>query len=120
LRGPAPVSARVLAHARAAALGISALVVEVTASGPPGQVRVGLDYKSFAQAYGGNYGSRLRLRQRSPPGIPGGRSGLVKPCGDGAARSCGGARHRPGTSRAAVRHPTALRAWPLALAAKSS
>jgi RHS repeat-associated protein len=62
-RGPSVVSARVLPHARAAALGVSALVFEVSGSGgaAAGQVRVGLNYRSFAQVYGGNYGSRLRL-----------------------------------------------------------
>jgi len=62
-RGPSMVSARVLPHSRAAALGVSALVFEVSGSGgaAAGQVRVGLDYGSFAQVYGGNYGSRLRL-----------------------------------------------------------
>ena len=62
-RGPSVVSARVLSHARATALGLSALVFEVSAAGgaADGQVRVGLNYRSFAQAYGGNYGSRLRL-----------------------------------------------------------
>jgi RHS repeat-associated protein len=62
-QGPSVVSARVLPHARAAQLGVSALVFEVSATGgsAAGQVRVGLNYASFAQVYGGNYGSRLRL-----------------------------------------------------------
>jgi len=60
--GPAEIAARVLSHARAAQLGISAVVFEVEGNGgTTGQVRVGLDYKAFAQVYGGNYGSRLRL-----------------------------------------------------------
>lgn len=59
--GPSRVSASVLPHARAAALGVSAVVFEVSGQGTTGQVRVGLDYASFGQAYGGNYGSRLRL-----------------------------------------------------------
>ncbi len=60
-RGPSQVSATVLSHARAKALGISAVVFEVSGGIPVGKVRVGLDYGSFAQAYGANYGSRLRL-----------------------------------------------------------
>jgi RHS repeat-associated protein len=62
-RGPSAVSARLLPHARATALGLSAVVFEVSASGgsSAGQIRVGLNYGSFAQASGGNYGSRLRL-----------------------------------------------------------
>jgi RHS repeat-associated protein len=62
-RGPSQVSAAVLPHARAAALGVSALVFEVSGAGgsAAGKVRVGLNYLSFAQVYGGNYGSRLRL-----------------------------------------------------------
>jgi RHS repeat-associated protein len=61
-RGPSRVSARVLPHARAAALGVSAVVFEVAAGGAAAaQVRVGLDYAGFAQVYGGNFGSRLRL-----------------------------------------------------------
>ena len=61
--GPSKVSARVLPHARAAAAGVSALVFEISAAGgsSAGQVRVGLNYSSFAQVYGGNFGSRLRL-----------------------------------------------------------
>jgi RHS repeat-associated protein len=60
--GPSQVSATVLSHSRAVALGVSAVVFRVGSGGPAaGTVRVGLDYGSFAQAYGGNYGSRLRL-----------------------------------------------------------
>ena len=61
-RGPSRVSARVLPHARAAGLGVSAVVFEVGAVGAAaGRVRVGLDYARFAQAYGGNFGPRLKL-----------------------------------------------------------
>lgn len=61
-QGPSKVTATVLPHAQAVALGISAAVFDVSGSGS-GQdsVRVGLDYAAFAQAYGGNYGSRLQL-----------------------------------------------------------
>jgi RHS repeat-associated protein len=56
------VTAAVLPHARAAALGVSGVVFQLAGSAPgSGNIRVGLDYSSFAQAYGGNYGTRLRL-----------------------------------------------------------
>ncbi len=59
---PAQVAVTMLSHARATALGLSAAVFEVGSTGAVSQrVRVGLDYSAFAQAYGGNYGSRLRL-----------------------------------------------------------
>jgi RHS repeat-associated protein len=59
---PAPAAITMLPHARAAALGLSAVVFKVGSAAATSQrIRVGLDYSSFAQAYGGNYGSRLRL-----------------------------------------------------------
>jgi RHS repeat-associated protein len=62
-QGPSRVTATVLSHAQAAALGVSAMVFDVAGDGgaQAGGVRVGLDYGSFSQAYGGNYGSRLQL-----------------------------------------------------------
>jgi RHS repeat-associated protein len=61
-QGPSLVSATVLSHARAVALGVSGVVFRVGGGGPAtGTVRVGLDYGAFSQVYGGNYGSRLRL-----------------------------------------------------------
>jgi RHS repeat-associated protein len=59
---PTPVAVTMLSHARAAALGVSAVAFEVGSGAATSQrVRVGLDYSSFAQVYGGNYGSRIRL-----------------------------------------------------------
>jgi RHS repeat-associated protein len=56
------VSATVLPHSQAAALGVSGLVLNLGGQAPgTGKVRVGLDYASFAQVYGGNYGTRLDL-----------------------------------------------------------
>jgi len=56
------VSATVLPHSQAAPLGVSGLVLQLGGQAPGnGKVRVGLNYGSFAQAYGGNYGSRLEL-----------------------------------------------------------
>ena len=56
------VTATVLPHAKAAPLGVSGVVFQLGGAAPgSGDLRVGLDYRSFAQAYGGNYGTRLRL-----------------------------------------------------------
>ena len=56
------VSATVLPHSQAAPLGVSGVVLQLRGQAPGnGKVRVGLDYASFAQAYGGNYGTRLEL-----------------------------------------------------------
>lgn len=61
-QGPGTVSVRVLDHATAVKDGISGVVFSATPQGTGrGQVQVGVDYASFAQAYGGNYASRLRL-----------------------------------------------------------
>ena len=61
-QGPASVGVRVLAHAAAVNAGVDGVVFTATPKGVGrGTVQVGLDYASFAQAVGGNYGSRLRL-----------------------------------------------------------
>lgn len=58
--GPGTVQIKVLDHAVATAAGIDGVLL--SASGDQaGRVRLGLNYGSFAQAYGGNYGFRLRL-----------------------------------------------------------
>lgn len=60
--GPTSAHVQVLDHAKAAGLGVSGVVFTVSgASAAAGRVKVGLDYKAFAQQYGGNYGSRLTL-----------------------------------------------------------
>ncbi|MEV8094372.1 polymorphic toxin-type HINT domain-containing protein [Kitasatospora sp. NPDC085879] len=60
--GPADVGVTVLDHQRAAALGVSGMVFTLDPStAGDGKVRVGVDYSSFAEAYGGNYASRLHL-----------------------------------------------------------
>ncbi|MFC1415028.1 hypothetical protein ACEZCY_38370, partial [Streptacidiphilus sp. N1-12] len=60
--GPSSLGVKVLAHSAAAAVGVSGVLAQVTPSGAGrGAVRVGVDYSSFAQAYGGDYASRLRL-----------------------------------------------------------
>ncbi|MEV4757823.1 polymorphic toxin-type HINT domain-containing protein [Micromonospora sp. NPDC049559] len=60
--GPAKLDVQVLDHGRAEAAGVNGVLLAVTPAGPGGgAVQVGLDYQAFAQAYGGNYGSRLRL-----------------------------------------------------------
>ncbi|MFC1436628.1 hypothetical protein ACEZDB_38945, partial [Streptacidiphilus sp. N1-3] len=60
--GPSSLGVKVLAHSAAQAVGVSGVLAQVTPSGVGrGAVRVGVDYSSFAQAYGGDYASRLRL-----------------------------------------------------------
>src|SRR5579884_3447626 len=63
--GPSSLQVSMQPRSLAAQLGISGVVWSVGASGGigSGSVRVGLDYSSFAQVYGGNYGLRLRLVQ---------------------------------------------------------
>ncbi|AEV87821.1 sugar-binding protein [Actinoplanes sp. SE50] len=59
---PAAVDVQVLDQQTATKLGINGVVM--TAAAPTaGKVRLGVDYAGFAQAFGGNYGSRLHLVQ---------------------------------------------------------
>uniref|UniRef100_UPI00069648FD RHS repeat domain-containing protein n=1 Tax=Streptomyces odonnellii TaxID=1417980 RepID=UPI00069648FD len=60
---PAGARVRVLDRAAAAAAGIDGLLftVERTDAGTAGDVGLDVDYSRFAEAYGGGYGSRLRL-----------------------------------------------------------
>lgn len=53
---------KVLDRKAAERAGVSGVVAQVTPTGSgPGTVRLGMDYSSFAQAYGGDYASRLHL-----------------------------------------------------------
>lgn len=61
LTGPSGVSATVEPQSLASKLGISGVVFTVSGKGSAGKLRVGLDYSAFAQAYGGDFGSRLQL-----------------------------------------------------------
>src|SRR5947207_5642120 len=62
--GPARARVTVLDHAMTMAAGVSGVLVTVAGVGSgAGAVRIGVDYSGFAQAYGGNFGSRLRLVQ---------------------------------------------------------
>ena len=62
--GPSSLDVKVLSHAQAGALGVAGVVFAVDGGGlVAGTVRVGLDASAFAQAYGGNYASRLHLVQ---------------------------------------------------------
>jgi RHS repeat-associated protein len=64
-RGPSSLAVAVADHKTATKAGVTGAVFTATPSGGSaggaGQVRVGLDYKGFAHAYGGNFGSRLHL-----------------------------------------------------------
>ncbi|MER7283751.1 RHS repeat-associated core domain-containing protein [Dactylosporangium sp. NPDC000244] len=55
---------KVLGHDKALAAGIDGVLLSVAPA--TGDTQVSLDYGSFAQAYGGNYGSRLRMVQLPP------------------------------------------------------
>ncbi|MEU3496757.1 polymorphic toxin-type HINT domain-containing protein [Kitasatospora cineracea] len=60
--GPSSVDVQVLDHRAALAAGVSGLLAEVTpVGGGRGKARIGVDYQAFAQAYGGDYASRLHL-----------------------------------------------------------
>ncbi len=61
--GPGRLDVQVVDHSAAQAADIPGVLftVDPGVSHGAGTVRVGVDYASFAQAYGGNYGSRLRL-----------------------------------------------------------
>ena len=62
--GPASVHVRVADQATARALGVPGVVLSLSRSdrvAEPGRVHLRLDYSSFARAYGGDYGNRLRL-----------------------------------------------------------
>jgi RHS repeat-associated protein len=59
--GPTSVAVTVASHGISQKLGITGVVFSVAARQGSGKVTVGLDYKSFAGAYGGNFGERLRL-----------------------------------------------------------
>ncbi|WP_146877315.1 hypothetical protein [Actinomadura madurae] len=59
------VRVQVLDRQTSHGLGVDGLALTVarTDAGTPGRVRVRLDYSTFAQAFGGAYGARLRLLQ---------------------------------------------------------
>lgn len=61
--GPRNVAVHVQPQTTAKKLGLGGVVFSVGAADTAGKVQVGLDYSTFAQAYGGNYASRLRLVQ---------------------------------------------------------
>ena len=54
------VAVSVLPHSAAAAAGIDGVIATLTPTGS-GRAQIGLDYSSFAQIYGGDYGPGLRL-----------------------------------------------------------
>ncbi|MFC1432234.1 RHS repeat-associated core domain-containing protein [Streptacidiphilus sp. N1-3] len=62
--GPAKVTVTVAAHATAVAAGVDGTLVTLSrADGrtSPAGVEVGIDYSAYAQAFGGDFGGRLRL-----------------------------------------------------------
>ncbi|MEU4556690.1 RHS repeat-associated core domain-containing protein [Micromonospora violae] len=67
-KGPQHVDVRVLDRGVTEAAGVDGVLISVTPSATPdstaatgASVRVGIDYADFAEAYGGNYGFRLKL-----------------------------------------------------------
>ncbi|WP_405111418.1 sugar-binding protein [Micromonospora sp. NBC_01405] len=63
LAGPGRLAVTVADRKVAVAAGVEGVVLSVTPNVSSGAVRVGVDYADFAEAYGGNYGSRLKLVQ---------------------------------------------------------
>jgi RHS repeat-associated protein len=61
--GPTRVAVTVGSQSAARRLGITGVVLSVAARQGSGPLTIGLDYASFADAYGGNFGERLRLVQ---------------------------------------------------------
>jgi hypothetical protein len=62
--GPQSLSVKVLAHAAATAAGVHGMIFTLNPAATAavsGTVIVGVDYRSFAEAEGGNFGSRLQL-----------------------------------------------------------
>ncbi|GLW59635.1 hypothetical protein Kpho01_76450 [Kitasatospora phosalacinea] len=62
-QGPSDIGVSVFDHQKAAALGVSGVVftVDPSSATSKSKVRVGVDYSAFAEAFGGNYASRLHL-----------------------------------------------------------
>ncbi|ROR44146.1 intein/RHS repeat-associated protein [Kitasatospora cineracea] len=60
--GPASLGVKVLDHKAAQAAGIDGVIAQLAPGDrTKGRTQVGLDYSSFAEAYGGDYASRLHL-----------------------------------------------------------
>ncbi|MCO5974830.1 RHS repeat domain-containing protein [Actinoallomurus soli] len=59
--GPSQVAVTVASRKVAAAAGVNGVLFTATEKGGTGPVTIGVDYRKFADAYGGNYGSRLHL-----------------------------------------------------------
>ena len=59
--GPSQVAVKVADKKTAAAAGVNGVLFSAVAKGGTGPVNLGVDYRKFADAYGGDYGSRLRL-----------------------------------------------------------
>ncbi|MGK5519424.1 RHS repeat-associated core domain-containing protein [Micromonospora sp. URMC 107] len=59
--GPGRLTVTVADRKAAEAAGVDGVLLSVVPDRASGAVRVGVDYAGFAEAFGGNYGSRLRL-----------------------------------------------------------
>ena len=64
-RGPSSVAVRLTDHHAATQAGVNGVMFTATPRGgsgsAAGRIEVGVDYRGFAHAFGGNYGSRLSL-----------------------------------------------------------
>jgi RHS repeat-associated protein len=89
--GPANVAVTVASHSVAQRLGITGVVFRVAAARGSGPVLAGIDYASFADAYGGNYGSRLQLIE-----LPGCALSTARPGGCMSQRVVPGAENLAG------------------------
>ncbi|MFI1196794.1 RHS repeat-associated core domain-containing protein [Micromonospora sp. NPDC020750] len=91
--GPARLTVTVADRKAAEATGVDGVLLSVVPDTSSGAVRVGVDYEGFAEAYGGNYGSRLRLVRLpecalTTPNLPACRTGeALSSTNDVAAKS---------------------------------
>ncbi|MEH0936263.1 RHS repeat-associated core domain-containing protein [Micromonospora psammae] len=91
--GPRSLDVQVADRKAAEAAGVDGVLLSVSPDVASGAVRVGVDYVGFAEAYGGNYGSRLRLVQLpacalTTPGVAACRTAMpLASTNDAAART---------------------------------
>ncbi|NUP43860.1 MAG: RHS repeat-associated core domain-containing protein, partial [Streptomyces sp.] len=60
-QGPAQIAVTLADRAAATAAGVNGILFSAREEGGTGPVTLGVDYRGFAGAFGGNYGTRLRL-----------------------------------------------------------
>jgi RHS repeat-associated protein len=123
-RAPASVQVRVASRAVTAAAGIRGVLFTVTAApgNAAGRVRISLAYSRFADLYGGDWASRLRLVRLplcalSTPGRPGCRAQKpLRDANESRQRSINTVADLPGTSQVGAEAPGAQAGSTLVLA----